>query len=135
MAVDISLLERATARLAEGLARHLRDPGDDQLRDGLIQRFEFTYDLAPKVLRRVLEESADSPGAVDRMTFPSLIRAAWEQGLVAGGWPAWHDFRDMRNMTSHLYDEAKAAGVAAKIPAFLDEIHFLIGRLNALSGS
>lgn len=135
MAVDISLLERATARLAEGLARHLLDPGDDQVRDGLIKRFEFTYDLAPKVLRRVLEENADSPAAIDRMTFPSLIRAAWEQGLVAGGWPAWHDFRDMRNRTSHLYDEASAIKVAAKIPGFLDEVRFLVGRLAELSAN
>ena len=35
-------LERALDRLKEGWARHLAQPDDEQLRDGLIQRFEFT---------------------------------------------------------------------------------------------
>jgi nucleotidyltransferase substrate binding protein (TIGR01987 family) len=131
MALDQSLLEKAVARLAEGLARYQRDSADDQIRDGLIQRFEFTYDLAPKILRRHLEAAADSPGSIDLMTFPSLIRTGWEQGLLQGGWPAWHGFRDMCNTTSHLYDEAKAVEVAAKIPAFLEEVQFLVQQLNA----
>jgi len=40
--LDISPLVNAVERLREGLERHRREPDDDQLRDGLIQRFEFT---------------------------------------------------------------------------------------------
>ena len=131
MSLDLSSIERAVARLGEGLARYQQDLSDDQVRDGVIQRFEFTYDLAPKMLRRFLESAADSPGMIDLMTFPALIRTAWEKGLIRGGWPEWHDFRDMRNATSHLYDEAKAIEVAAKIPVFLEEVQFLVQKLKA----
>ncbi len=116
--------------MAKGLARHETDPSDEEIRDGLIQRFEYTYDLAPKVLRRVLEESADTPGSIDAMSFPTLIRTAWEKGLLKDSWTTWLEFRKKRNITSHLYDEASAIAAAAIIPAFLEEVQFLVDRLK-----
>lgn len=87
MPLDFSPLANAVARLDEGLARYRTDESDAQIRDGLIQRFEFTYDLAHKMLRRALEAGAANPEEVDRLTFPDLIRTGVEQGLVAGQWP------------------------------------------------
>ena len=130
MALDFTSLVKAVDRLTEGLERHHRDTADAQIRDGLIQRFEFTYDLAHKMLRRVLEAGAANPEAIDRMTFPELIRTAHEQGLVASEWSAWRTWREMRNITSHTYDEAKALQVAQAIPAFLDEARALLKRLS-----
>jgi Nucleotidyltransferase substrate binding protein like len=49
--LDISAFKRAIDRLSEGLARYEQDTTDAQIRDGLIQRFEFTYDLAHKTLK------------------------------------------------------------------------------------
>jgi len=45
MELEIGLFVNAVERLREGLERHRREPHDEQLRDGLIQRFEFTYEL------------------------------------------------------------------------------------------
>lgn len=129
MALDFSPLVNAVARLDEGLSRYLQDTADTQIRDGLIQRFEFTYDLSHKMLRRVLEATAANPEEIDRMGFPTLIRTAAEQGLVANGWPDWRTWREMRNITSHTYDEAKALAVVAEIPAFLSEARALAERL------
>jgi hypothetical protein len=42
MKLDTTSLGNAIRRLREGLARHEGEPRDEQLRDGLIQRFEFT---------------------------------------------------------------------------------------------
>ncbi|MEO5706142.1 MAG: nucleotidyltransferase substrate binding protein [Alteraurantiacibacter sp.] len=120
--IDLSPLVSAVARLDEGLERYNRDTSDEQIRDGLIQRFEFTYDLAHKMMRRVLESKAANPEEIDRMGFPDLIRTACEQGLVTGDWPQWRAWRDMRNITSHTYDEAKALQVVAGIPLFLAEV-------------
>jgi nucleotidyltransferase substrate binding protein (TIGR01987 family) len=118
-------LVNATARLREGLARHQADPADEQLRDGLIQRFDFTYELCHRMLRRFLRQSAASPTDVDRMEFRDLIRTANQQGLLLGDWPAWHRYRDMRARTSHAYHAAIAQEVAAAIPAFLAEAEHL----------
>lgn len=131
MALDFSTLLNAIDRLAEGLARWKQDLSDTQIRDGLIQRFEFTYDLSHKMLRRALAESAANPEEIDRLSFPELIRTADEQGLLPGTWTDWRVYREMRNITSHSYDEAKALQVAAAIPAFLGEARGLAARLTA----
>lgn len=133
MALDFTPLRNAVARLDEGLSRYLSDTSDEQIRDGLIQRFEFTYDLSTKMLRRAIAATADIPEQVDQMTFPTLIRTANEQNLLLGSWPDWHSYRDMRNITSHTYDEAKARDVVTNIPAFLEEARALLLRLQQRS--
>jgi len=131
MALDLSPLVKAVARLEEGLARFRLDESDSQIRDGLIQRFEFTYDLSHKMLRRALEAAAANPEEVDRMSFPTLIRTAHEQALVGSDWTDWRTWREMRNITSHTYDEVKARQVADAIPGFLAEAQDLLRRLAA----
>lgn len=131
--LDFSPLVNAVARLDEGLSRYCGDTSDAQIRDGLIQRFEFTYDLAHKMLRRALERAAANPEEVDRMSFPTLIRTANEQGLLRGDWSDWRNYREIRNITSHTYDEAKALLVAAAIPGFLTEARALVERLHGRS--
>lgn len=132
MALDFSPFANAVARLGEGLARYCADESDAQIRDGLIQRFEFTYDLAHKMLRRALEQAAANPAEIDRLTFPALIRTGVKQGLVAGQWADWQTFREMRNITSHTYDETKALQVVAAIPSFLAEAQALLVRLHGV---
>lgn len=130
MPLDLSPLTKVIARLSEGLERYGRETGDTQLRDGLIQRFEFTYDLAHKMIRRALEQAAANPDEIDRMSFPELIRTASEQGLVGSDWTAGRTWREMRNITSHTYDEAKAQLVVEGIPAFLSEAQEVARRLG-----
>jgi nucleotidyltransferase substrate binding protein (TIGR01987 family) len=128
--LDISSLVNAVARLREGLERHRREPGDEQLRDGLIQRFEFTYELAHRMLRRYLRMVAPSPDPYDRMPFQDLIRTGNEQGLLHDDWPAWRRYRDMRARTSHAYAAAIAEQVAAGIPDFLAAAAYLVEQLR-----
>jgi nucleotidyltransferase substrate binding protein (TIGR01987 family) len=130
MKLDVTSLGNAVGRLREGLARSEREPADEQLRDGLIQRFEFTYELTHKMLRRYLKESAASPDEIDRLPFADLIRAANAQGLLQSDWPAWRRFREMRARTSHTYDVKAASQIAAAIPAFLEEAEHLYAELQ-----
>ncbi len=132
--LDIRPLVNAVTRLGEGLDRHLKEPNDEQLRDGLIQRFEFTYELSHRMLRRYLRLIAPSPGIYDQMPFQDLIRSGNEQGLLRGDWPAWRLYRDMRARTSHTYAAAIAEQVAAGIPDFLAEAAYLCDQLQQRLG-
>jgi nucleotidyltransferase substrate binding protein (TIGR01987 family) len=129
--LDLTPLVNATSRLREGVARHQREPNDEQLRDGLIQRFEYTYELCHRFLRRYIHRTSASPEEVDRMAFQDLIRTANQQGLLLGDWPAWHRYRDLRARTSHTYRAETAEQVAAAIPAFLAEAEYLRDQLQA----
>jgi nucleotidyltransferase substrate binding protein (TIGR01987 family) len=115
--LDITPLINATGRLRDRLERHRLDGTDEQLRDGLIQRFEYTYELCQRMLKRFIRKRSASPGQVDRMAFQGLIRTANRQGSLAGDWPAWHRYRDLRAQTSHTYRAEPAQLVA-------DAIHF-----------
>ncbi|HEX4172720.1 MAG TPA: nucleotidyltransferase substrate binding protein [Acetobacteraceae bacterium] len=128
--LDISALVNAVARLREGLDRHRLTPQDEQLRDGLIQRFEYTYELSHRMLRRYLRTTAPSPGEYDQMPFQDLIRIGDDQGLLRGDWPRWRRFRDMRARTSHTYSAAVAEQVVAGIPEFLEEATHLMHQLQ-----
>lgn len=129
MALDLTPLTSALARLVEGHARYLTDTSDQQIRDGLVQRFGFTYDISHKMLKRFLTATAATPEVIDQMSFPTLIRTACEQGLLRSNWTQWKLYRDKRNITSHTYDEAKALEVVASIPEFIVEAGFLRDRL------
>ncbi|UNU43518.1 nucleotidyltransferase [Sphingopyxis sp. YF1] len=129
MPIDISPLVNAVARLEEGYARYMQDITDQQIRDGLIQRFEFTYDLSDKMLKRFLEETSATPEAIDLLSFQARIRTGNEQELLLNDWSRWKLYRDMRNVTSHTYDEAKALEVVEGIPAFIEEARFLRDKL------
>ena len=122
--------ERAIQRLEEGLARYRADTSDIQIRDGLIQRFEFTYELGHRVLKRYLEYASASPEQFDEMTFQDMIRTANEQGLLLGDWTDWRRFREMRARTSHAYDEDAAILVVDAIPRFIDEAIHLRDKLR-----
>src|ERR1700710_1030457 len=117
MDIDISPLERAIARLEEAVATYQQDTTRTLIRDGLVQRFEFTYEIAHKLLRRYLAANAGPPELISGMNFADIIRAANQNRLLLGDWPRWKTFRDMRSRTSHSYNEAVALDVVAGIPA------------------
>lgn len=127
--LDFSPLERAVAQLRDGLAEHAALPANKLMRDGVIQRFEFTYELSHKMLKRYLETTASNPSAIDELSFQSLIRTGHEQGLLQNSWDVWAAYRHARSITSHVYDENKALQVLAQVPAFLAEAEFLLKRL------
>jgi len=79
MSLDISSLTNAITQLAEGWVRYQSDISDTQIRDGLIQRFEFTYELAHKMLKRYLEASAANPVEFDQADFHYLISDSLRQ--------------------------------------------------------
>ena len=99
-------------------------------RDATIQRFECTYEVAHKMLKRYLEMTFPNSAAIDEMAFADMIRTGSEQGLLRSGWDKWKDYRKARGAISHTYDEAKAMEVAAIIPDFMAEAQSLLDALT-----
>jgi nucleotidyltransferase substrate binding protein (TIGR01987 family) len=129
VSLELTKLSNAIARLGEAMALYVQDPSQAIVRDGLIQRFEFTYEITHRTLKRALEEFSASPEQYDKMSFPSLIRSGNEQDLLRSDWPRWQHYRGMRSKTSHTYDEAIALEVVADIADFLAEATYLRDRL------
>jgi len=128
--LDFTSLEGALKSLRRALDRSVGARQDQELRDACIQRFEYTFELAWKMLRRQLEREAVSPAEIDGYSYRQLFRVAGEKGLVTDV-PAWFDFREKRNLTAHTYDERKAAEVYAVLAGFEREVTDLLARLQA----
>ena len=128
--LDFRSLQLATASLAEALEAAKLRPDDTFARDASIQRFEVTYELSVKSLRRQLEAMADSPAELDALGYRDMIRVGVERGLITAE-AEWFRYRELRNITAHVYDPAKAAQVFAKLPLFLRDAQALLGRLVA----
>lgn len=129
--LDLSSFNSALSRLDEALLAHAEKPSDTLIRDAVIQRFEFSYELATKMLKRYVELSSASPTEIDAMAFPDLIRTASEQGLLQQGWDVWKEYRKARGTTSHAYDEAKAQEVLLIVPKFRDDASALLLTLKS----
>ncbi len=129
MPLILTPLKKALAALDAGIVRALAAPQDDMLRDGCIQRFEFTYELAQKLLRRKLEEAEASSAGLDQMAFKELVRLAAERGLLDDP-AAWFAFREQRNRTVHTYDEAQAKAIFSALPGFATAARKLLEKLE-----
>jgi nucleotidyltransferase substrate binding protein (TIGR01987 family) len=134
MMLDFTPLSKAVLTLSSAMQETSVRPDDLLARDGCIQRFEYTYELCVKFLRRQLEEMADSPGDIDALGYKDMLRLGAERGLISDALP-WFGFRELRNTTSHAYDPDKAAQVFQGIPAFLTQAQALAAQLTRLSNA
>lgn len=133
MPINFSPLEKAVASLTRALARAEQAPADEELRDACIQRFEYTFELSWKMLKRQLEQELPNASEVDGFSYRHLIRVGAERGLVQDV-EAWFDYRERRNITAHTYDGEKAAKVFEALPAFAGHAAELLAHLKVSSG-
>lgn len=115
------LLSEAVALLKAGEVSQLE-------REGTIQRFEYTWELAWKTLRDFLLES----GVVLTILTPAnVIRAAFAAALIEDG-DAWIAAMKARNQMSHEYDCAAFERVVDEIETlYFPLIAALAARLDA----
>lgn len=137
-AIDLTSLRKALAQLTEALQfwqqQAVGSALKPHLRSAVIQSFEFTYELSVRFLRRVLIERSESATLVADLSFNDLVRKGADAGLVAdpGAWRTW---REMRNVTSHAYNEAKAEEVAMQAGRFAQDAAALLAALERSIGS
>ena len=116
MALDLSSLKKAVDSLdralkvaAAGISGQVNTDYEEVIRAGVIQNFEFTYELCWKFMKRWLELNAGA-AAADGSTRKELFRLAAESRLITGV-ENWFKYHSARNETAHTYDPAKAAEI------------------------
>lgn len=120
--IEISPLIQAFSRFEE--ARIAIQ--DDLDRDGTIQRFEYTFELAWKTLKRILDfkgVTAHNPR--------DAFRLAAREGYLDDP-KVWFDFLEKRNLATHTYKEEIANQIAAVFDKFSTEVTKLLARISNL---
>ena len=118
----VGQLERAVARFSDALAQET----NDYIRDTAIQRFEFTFELAWKTLKVLLEEKGLTTYAPR-----DSIKGAFQVGLIPDN-PTWLEMIKLRNLTSHTYNEGTAKEIFDALPRILVLFNELLAELKAV---
>ena len=116
----------ALRRLSEAVIELEKSGSSDVVRDGVIQRFEFTYELAWKTIKEYIEYS----GIVDKNSPRAVIKEAYTQRLILNE-QTWLLMLDDRNKTVHVYDEKLAQDIAGRIVGnYIREFELLLQELE-----
>lgn len=136
--LDLSSLRDAVRSLEDGV--EVVSDGDwfnqqskkvqNTLVAGVIQNFEFVYEISFKMIRRQIEAESASPEEVDETNFREVLRVAAEKGLIADV-EAWFRYRKMRNTTAHTYDHKKARQVYKDTLGFISDARALLTALES----
>jgi nucleotidyltransferase substrate binding protein (TIGR01987 family) len=106
--VDLTYLIKAATKFQEILQMQK----NEVVRDAAIQRFEFTYELVWKILKRILFVkgiTANNPRDV--------FRESAKQGIISN-LELWFKYIEYRNQTTHVYNEIIADEIFFKLPGF-----------------
>jgi nucleotidyltransferase substrate binding protein (TIGR01987 family) len=123
MKLELTAFKNALGSLDLALAKER----DEFIRDSVIQRFKFTYELSWKFLSRhlALELGAET---VDKFSRRDLYRVGAEKGLIRDA-TAWFEYHTARNQTSHTYNVSLADQVYEVARQFSPDAHFLLKKL------
>ncbi len=120
-------LEKSYSYLNSDLAKKDQDLRE-QFRAATVQAYEYTYELACKMVLRQLEQIVPVPAELREMAFMDLMRSAHEAGLLREA-PPFKIYREMRNITSHTYDAEVAEEILSVLDNFIRDARFLLQQL------
>jgi len=135
--LDLSSLRKAIASMERALnfaderlaSKNISLEEVEVIKAGVIQNFEFTYELCWKFMKRWLEINL-MPGLLDGATRKELFRYALEHKLIKD-FSAWVRYHELRNTTSHTYNRDVADEIYLNSKNFLKDAIYLIEALEA----
>lgn len=100
----------------------------DVLRDALIQRYEFTFELVWKLLKAYLEDQG-----IQNINSPkSVFKAAFCEELIFEE-DIWLQMLKDRNLTSRIYDEKTAIKISERIVnQYVDAFNKLLAKIEGI---
>jgi len=131
MALDLSSLKKAIASLKNALnvaipasLEAMPENQQEVIKAGVIQNFEFTYELCWKFMKRWLEVNIGT-AYVDGVTRRELFRLSVENKLIKDV-DQWMEYHDARNETSHTYDQDTADDIFQVAQTFFSDAFELL---------
>ena len=100
LAIKIEGYDNAIEKLNKSLEKDIKE--DELYLDAIIKRFEFSYELAWRLMKRFL-----SYEGVDAQSPRAVIREAFNNGLINNP-NVWLDMLEKRNLSSHTYNQETA---------------------------
>lgn len=135
MKLDCSSLENAVSQLKKSFEYLLSDLAKndsdlrDQFRAATVKAFEFSYELAIKMIRRQLAAIVANPDALRRSAFAVVMREAADAGIIQDA-PSFMRYRQLRSMTSYTYNDDQAEATVAAVRDFISDMDFLLKKLE-----
>ena len=129
--LELNPLEKAVRSFSIAAERWKTVPEDKEVRDSVVQRFEYTHELCHKMLLRQLQEVTANPSEIASLDYKALISEATKFRLIKHP-ENWFEYRRKRNLTSHTYNEDTAEDVASSALNFLQDAQDLITCLQKL---
>lgn len=119
---SIIKLKNAIKRLDEALS--VDNVNFDIAIDGTIQRFEFTFELAWKTMKRVLSHEG-----IICNTPRECLKSAFRLGIIDNE-DLWLSMLNDRNLVAHVYDEKIANEIYERIKKYFGAFKSLISVLE-----
>lgn len=111
----------------ERLKEAVKQGDSDIIIDGILHRFEFTFELAWKTVKDYLEYL----GITNKIGSPrEIIQTGYKQGIIEDG-ESWIKMMLSRNSLSHIYDEKTSREIYEYIVSeYIDLFENLKKKLN-----
>ncbi|MBF0139316.1 MAG: nucleotidyltransferase substrate binding protein [Magnetococcales bacterium] len=133
MALELDTLNKALDTLKVALRLHEEKKGESEelalaLRDSVIQRFEYTYNLSWILMQRWIAENVNPESADPVYTRKELFRIAARLGLIADPLH-WFSYHKARNISAHTYKETNAEEAFKAAVAMVEDVDYLLAAL------
>lgn len=116
-------------RALDRLEAALNEEKDDFVRDSVIQRFEFCFELCWK-----LAKNYNAAQGKATFTPKDSFRVGAQVGIIDNP-EVWFEYLKARSLASHTYNEATSEKVYQAAKIFLADGQSLLARIKALSSS
>lgn len=126
--LNLTAFRKAILTFKDAFNEYNNDQRNTYVRDSVIQRFEYCYDLSKKMLIRHLKNMGESD--IDSQSLADIVRLGAKKGLLLHSWDVWSYYKDNRNATSNGYDESVAIKIVSQLHGFSNELDYFLEKLH-----
>ena len=132
MSIDFSNFKSALKTLKAGmeiLNKNKDTDLADMLEDSCIKRFEYTLEIARKLMKKVLKKVYGK--SEEELTVNNVFRFMQGYGFIQD-WENWRKKKKKRNNTAHEYNLEKSRKLVEIIPEFIKDADFLSEKFDEI---